>query len=60
MVTSWLYCPGTIRNEILSVDFEWIKYKTNCTFSGPGYFARIAIKRVGLWSARVIICSSAN
>lgn len=45
-------------NSIISVKFEWIKYITSWTVSGPGWFAGIKITRKGQWSNNVIKSAS--
>ena len=37
--------------SILSVQFAWIRYITDWSRSGPGFFAGIAIERIGEWSS---------
>ncbi len=65
------FCIGYIVQELLDevhdvikkgliarVEFDWIKYKTNWTYSGPGYFAGISITKLGFWSDKVVACQS--
>ena len=40
------------NNNIVSVEFCWVKYKILRT-SGPGYYAAINVTRKGKWSPRV-------
>lgn len=47
------------KGLIVHIEFDWIKYKSNWTYSGPGYFTGIAITKRGCWSDRVIASSSA-
>ena len=42
------------ENKVLSVKFEWIKYVTNWTRSGPGYFAGISVTKSGQWPSNVV------
>ena len=46
------------NNTVLDVKLSWIKYLTNWTFSGPGYFAGINITKKGTWSSKAIQSSS--
>ncbi len=48
------------KRLIARVEFDWIKYKSNWTYSGPGYFAGISITKIGFWSDRVVGCQSGN
>ena len=36
--------------DILSIQFAWIRYITDWSSSGPGFFAGIAIEKKGEWS----------
>ncbi len=44
--------------KIISVRFAWIKYISDWTRSGPGYFAGIYITRHGNWSSNVTFYAS--
>lgn len=44
--------------RITSVRFAWIKYISDWTRSGPGYFTGINITRYGNWSSNVLYYSS--
>ena len=48
------------KGLIIGIEFDWIKYKSNWTYSGPGYFAGFSITKQGFWSNRVIASSSAH
>ena len=48
------------KKVIVNVEFDWIKYMTNWTFSGPGYYAGIALTKKGPWSNKAISSSSAS
>ena len=36
--------------DILSVEFSWVRYITDWSRSGPGFFAGISIEKKGRWS----------
>ena len=46
------------KEQKLSVKFNWIKYITDWTRSGPGYFAGIRISKNGDWGQKVKMYSS--
>ena len=46
------------QNAITSVSFGWVKFRIDFHRSGPGFYAAIAIKRKGSWSAVVCNCAS--
>lgn len=46
------------RNEIISVVFSWVRYITEWSRSGPGFFAGIAICKAGPWPHNVVTASS--
>ena len=46
------------RNEIVSTEFSWVRYITDWTKSGPGFFAGIKITKKGTWSRLAIQHSS--
>ena len=46
------------KKEIFNVKFDWIKYITDWTRSGPGYFAVIRISKNGDWGPKVTQYSS--
>ena len=41
-------------NAILSVEFSWIRYITEWSRCGPGFFAGIAICKAGFWPPNVV------
>ena len=41
-------------DQIVSVRFAWVKYVTDWTRSGPGYFAGIGVTKKGQWEAKVL------
>ena len=43
---------------IISVKFSWIRYITDWTKSGPGFFAGVEIKKKGPWSPNAIKSAS--
>ncbi len=42
------------NNLILNVKFKWVKYITDWTRSGPGYFAGITVTKSGQWERKVV------
>ena len=44
--------------SIVSVKFAWVRYITDWTRSGPGFFAGVDIEKKGRWSANAIRHSS--
>ena len=46
------------NRKVLSVKYDWIKFITDRSRSGPGWFAGIAISRDGDWSREVMRCCS--
>lgn len=46
------------QHAILSVEFSWIRYITEWSRSGPGFFAGIAVTKSGQWPACVVRASS--
>lgn len=46
------------QNCILSVKFAWIRYITDWTKSGPGFFAGISITKKGTWSKHAVKLAS--
>ena len=46
------------RGEVRSISFKWIKYITDWSRSGPGYFAAVKITKIGNWSARAVKAAS--
>jgi hypothetical protein len=43
-----------IQNQsIVDVKFAWIKYITDWSLSGPGYFAGISVSKKGMWPIKV-------
>lgn len=46
------------KKEIFNVKFDWIKYITDWTRSGPEYFAVIRISKNGDWGPKVMQYSS--
>lgn len=42
------------ENKINSVKFSWIRYITDWSVSGPGYFAGIEITKKGAWSVTAV------
>ena len=42
------------RNEILSVEFEWVQFITHWSRSGPGYYAGISVTKRGPWNRKVV------
>ena len=46
------------RHEIVNISFKWIKYITDWSRSGPGYFAGVNVTKVGKWSTAVVRASS--
>ena len=46
------------KRKVLSVKYDWIKFITDWSRSGPGWFAGIAITRDGDWSREVMRCCS--
>lgn len=51
-------CNVLARGEILSVSFKWIKYITDWSRSGPGFFAGVNVTKKGKWSTAVMRASS--
>ena len=45
-------------DSIVSVKFEWVKYKTHWSRSAPGWYCGIAITKKGNWPAEVVQCRS--
>ena len=41
-------------NEILDVQFKWVKFITMWTRSGPGYYAGISVTKNGQWEPNVL------
>lgn len=37
-------------DSIVSVEFAWVRYITDWTRSGPGFFAGVAVEKKGQWS----------
>lgn len=48
----------TAFNDILKVEFAWIKFITDWSRSGPGFFAGVRITRQGRWTPAVMRASS--
>lgn len=46
------------NNCIISVKFSWIRYVTDWSKSGPGFFAGVEIKKKGPWSLNAIKSAS--
>lgn len=47
-----------VNNEVVAVEFKWIKYVCDWTRSGPGYFAGVDVTKVGRWPAAVVRAAS--
>jgi len=41
---------GLNTGSIVSIKFAWIRYVTEWSRSGPGFFAAINIEKHGVWS----------
>lgn len=46
------------QHAITSVEFSWIRYITEWSRSGPGFFAGIAVTKSGAWPACVVRAGS--
>ena len=46
------------NSEILRVEFAWVKYISDWTRSGPGFFAGVKVTKKGQWSSRVVQAAS--
>ena len=46
------------NNEVTSVKFGWIKYVSDWTRSGPGFFAGVKVTKIGHWEPCVIRAAS--
>ena len=46
------------REEIVSVEFAWVRYITHWSSSGPGWYCGITVTKEGLWPKEVVRCSS--
>ena len=44
--------------SVLSVEFAWVRYITDWSRSGPGFFAIISIEKRGRWSETAVRYSS--
>ena len=42
------------EKKIISVKFSWVRYITEWSHSGPGFFAGIEIRKKGPWSLTAI------
>lgn len=43
---------------IISVQFDWIRFITHWSRSGPGWYCGIKVTKKGQWPAKVVQCSS--
>ena len=46
------------KNEIVSVEFQWIRYMFKGFASGPGFYAGIQVTRNGKWSTLALAKAS--
>ena len=46
------------NSEIVGVRFSWIKYISDWTRSGPGFFAGVVVTKRGYWSSSVVRAAS--
>lgn len=51
-------CDALRGNQITSISFHWIKYITDWSRSGPGYFSAVKVTKLGKWSSAVLKCAS--
>ena len=46
------------KNEIVNVEFQWIRYMFKGFASGPGFYAGIQVTRNGKWSTLALAKAS--
>ena len=46
------------KGLIVSVAFDWIRFITHWSHSGPGWYCGIRISRKGEWPKEIVQCSS--
>ena len=46
------------QEVIVAVKFKWIKYITDWSRSGPGYFAGVSVTKLDYWSTAVVRAAS--